>query len=168
MTKRTLGLRQGTLAFTDWSGDWAQAFEAEAALIRSALPGLPFAIEHIGSTAVPGLLAKPVLDIGMTARDHDAVAAALTTLGYIDRGERSGRLFIRLRDGDVRTHNLHLYRPGSLELADQIAFRDRLRKDPVLRKAYAEEKLRIRTEIGARRTGYAEAKTDFIRSALSF
>ncbi len=167
MTKEVLGLRQGTLSFTDWNAEWPAAFEAEAARIKSALQDEPIVIEHIGSTAIPGLMAKPILDIGMTSEDHETVASALVTLGYIDRGERSGRLFIRLRDGNIRTHNLHLYQTGSHELADQLVFRDLLRDNADLRDRYALEKKRIHDETGGRRKGYAEAKTDFILSALA-
>ena len=166
MTERALGLRQGTLAFADWTADWSEAFTSEAARIKSALPNVSYTIEHIGSTAVPGLLSKPILDIGMASNDHETVAAALVGIGYIDRGERSGRLFIRLRDGDIRTHNLHLYHPGSDELADQVTLRDLLRGSDDLRDRYAAEKVRIRLETGGRRQGYAEAKTDFIKRAL--
>ena len=166
MTNSVLGLRQGTLAFADWSPDWPAAFDAEAARIKAALPNEVYLIEHIGSTAVPGLMSKPILDIGMASDDHETIAAALVGLGYIDRGERSGRLFIRLHDNDMRTHNLHLYQPGSREFTDQLALRDLLRTNSDLRDQYAAEKRRIYEESGGARKGYAEAKTDFIRQAL--
>ena len=165
MSDTGLGLRQGTLGFVAHRPAWALAYRDEVARITARLPETPFRIDHIGSTAVPGLLAKPILDIGMQARDHARVARALGALGYIDRGERSGRLFVRLHDSDIRTHNLHLYAPNAPELVAQIAFRDRLRADPDLCAAYAAEKRRIFAETNGQRRGYAEAKTDFILAA---
>ncbi|SFI22517.1 GrpB family protein [Jannaschia pohangensis] len=164
-----LGLRQGTLDLVPHDPFWAALFAAEVAAIRAVLPPGRVAIDHIGSTAVPGLAAKPILDIGMLASpiQQEAIAAALVGIGYIDRGERSGRLFIRLRDGDIRTHNLHLYAPNDPAFARQIAFRDMLRADAGLRDAYADLKRQIIRDTDGRRAGYAEAKGPFIEAALS-
>jgi GrpB-like predicted nucleotidyltransferase (UPF0157 family) len=104
-----LGLRQATLSLREHDPRWADLFETEASLISEALAGVTFEIDHIGSTAVRGLQAKPILDIALRSTEENRIAAALVELGYVDRGIRSGRLFIRLREGDVRTHNLHLY-----------------------------------------------------------
>jgi GrpB-like predicted nucleotidyltransferase (UPF0157 family) len=164
----SLGLRKATLALAPYDPKWAEAFAAEVILIRGALPDMSFEIDHIGSTAVPGLPAKPILDIAMSADANDVphIAEALVGLGYIDRGIRSGRLFIRLRDGDVRTHNLHLYEPGDPDCRDQIAFRDALRADPSLRDRYAALKQDLVDRLGdAGRVRYADEKTDFVRTA---
>jgi GrpB-like predicted nucleotidyltransferase (UPF0157 family) len=147
---------------------WASAFASEAGRIRDALADVAFEIDHIGSTAVPGLPAKAILDIAMRAKgqDEDRIAGALVGLGYIDRGFRSGHLFIRLRDDDVRTHNLHLYRPEDPEYFNQIAFRDALRADPELRDKYALLKHSLVNRLGdAGRSRYADGKTDFVRAA---
>ncbi|MEM9795567.1 MAG: GrpB family protein [Pseudomonadota bacterium] len=162
-----LGLAQGTLKLVDHDPRWAMAFAAEARHLSTLLP--PGAeIHHIGSTAVPGLLAKPILDLGLAlpATLHEDAVRAMVADDYIDRGERSGRLLIRLRDGKVRTHNLHLYPTRDVRLTEQIAFRDRLRADPALRAAYAADKRRI-VESGTARRDYADAKTAFIRAALA-
>ena len=165
----SLGLRQATLALAPHDPAWAGAFDAEAALIRAALPNTAFEIDHIGSTAVPELLAKPILDIAMraSADDEPRIADALVALGYIDRGIRSGRLFIRLRDGEVRTHNLHLYHPDDPDCRNQIAFRNALRADPDLRDRYAALKQDLVRRLGnAGRSRYADSKTDFIRTVV--
>lgn len=162
-----LGLRQGTLALLPHDPQWIAAFDR----LRSDLLGrLPrgVALHHIGSTAVPGLAAKPILDIGATApvARHAEIARVLQEAGWIDRGPRSGWLFIRLRDTDIRTHNLHLYADDDPDVAAQLAFRDRLRADPALRAAYAAEKAEIIAR-GTARKDYAEAKTTFVRAALA-
>lgn len=165
----SLGLRQATLALAPHDRAWAGAFDAEAARIRAVLPNMAFEIDHIGSTAVPGLPAKPILDIAMRAGadDEPRIADALVALGYIDRGIRSGRLFIRLRNGDVRTHNLHLYRPDDPDCRDQIAFRDALRADPDLRERYAALKQDLVSCLGDTGRGrYANGKTDFVRTTV--
>lgn len=165
----TLGLRQATLAPAPYDPAWAGLYDAEAARIRDALAGMAFEIDHIGSTAIPGLPAKPILDIAMRADEaHEAhIADVLVQLGYVDRGIRSGRLFIRLRDGDVRTHNLHLYRPDDPDCLDQIAFRDALRADADLRHRYAALKQTLVDRLGdAGRGHYADGKTTFVRAVI--
>ena len=165
----SLGLRQATLALAPHDPAWADAFDAEAARIRAALQSTAFEIDHIGSTAVPGLPAKPILDIAIRAGadDEPRIADALADLGYVDRGIRSGRLFIRLHDGDVRTHNLHLYPPDDPDCRDQIAFRNSLRTDPDLRDRYATLKQDLVHRLGdAGRRRYADGKTDFVKAAI--
>lgn len=163
----SLGLRQASLALSDYDPRWAEAFEQEAATIRNALSGLRFEIDHIGSTSVPGLSAKPILDIALRATEEAQIAQALTGIGYIDRGMRSGRLFIRLRDVDVRTHNLHLYQPGDPDCLDQITFRDVLRTHAELRARYAKLKHDLVAGLGDQGRGqYADGKTDFVRSVV--
>ncbi len=166
--KPALGLRQASLSLVEYNPRWAELFQEEAALISKELPDVVFDINHIGSTSVPGLVAKPILDIAIRTKEDELIAAALTSMGYIDRGIRSGRLFIRLRDGDVRTHNLHLYQPDDVDCREQITFRDALRADNNLRDQYAALKLRLAKELGDQGRGqYAGRKTDFVRAAIS-
>ncbi|WP_299694160.1 GrpB family protein [uncultured Tateyamaria sp.] len=165
--KDILGLKQGTLSLMDHAPQWADLYRREAMEIAQAVAGVPYALEHIGSTSVPGLAAKPILDIAMQARHSEQVARALVQLGYLDRGERSGRLFIRLRAGDVRTHNLHLYPCGDAAFAEQVAFRDALRADPDLRERYSELKHTLVRALGdGGRADYADRKTQFVTAAL--
>lgn len=128
---------------------------------------MTFEIDHIGSTAVPGLQAKPILDIALRSTEENRIAAALVELGYVDRGIRSGRLFIRLREGDVRTHNLHLYHPNDPDCLDQITFRNALRSDQNLRAQYVALKQDLVKNLGDTGRGqYADGKTDFVKSVL--
>jgi GrpB-like predicted nucleotidyltransferase (UPF0157 family) len=164
----SLGLRHGALHLAPPSGQWTGLFENERRRIAIAIAPLTAVIEHIGSTAVPGLPAKPILDVGVRAAepDHGHVARALVELGYIDRGVGGGRLFIRLRDADVRTHNLHLYDEEDPEWERHLALRDALRADPALRREYADLKRTIIEALGGQRAGYAERKSAFIRCVL--
>lgn len=162
-----LGLRQATLSLREHDPRWADLFETEASLISEALAGVTFEIDHIGSTAVPGLQAKPILDIALRSTEENRIAAALVEIGYVDRGIRSGRLLIRLREGDVRTHNLHLYHPNDPNCLEQITFRNALRSEPKLRAQYAALKQGLVRNLGDRGRGqYADGKTDFVKSVL--
>ena len=157
------------MALVPHDSRWAMLYEMEADLIGDALGDLPFELDHIGSTAVRGLSAKPILDIALRVpKQHaDRAAKALVDISYIERGYRSRRLFIRIENGNVRTHNLHLYEPDDPDCMDQLAFRDALHADPTLRSDYAELKRSLVERLGdAGRQDYAAAKTGFIRSVL--
>ena len=166
-----LGLTQGTLHLEPYHPDWPDLFEAEKTRIAEALPNVAFDIAHIGSTAVPGLSAKPVLDMAMAAEPavHPAIADALTGLGWIDRGQRDGRLFIRIRqrDGTIRTHNLHLHPADAPDWHRHLAFRDALRADDALAAAYAKLKADIMVRPGMKRADYADAKGPFVAACLA-
>ncbi|MFC4160485.1 GrpB family protein [Chitinimonas lacunae] len=153
--------------------DWPAAFVAEAvrlaeALVQAGLP--PFQLEHIGSTAVPGLIAKPILDLLGGAEDFSALAgwvAALEKLGYTYKGEFGipGRHLFVL--GERTTHHLHLVISGGRFWRDHLAFRDALRADPVLRESYAELKRDLAQRHRDDRSAYSSAKGDFIAQATA-
>ncbi|MBQ2261386.1 MAG: GrpB family protein [Loktanella sp.] len=163
---KPLGLRDGTLRLLPYQKEWPDLYRQEATRIRQAIASQATVdIHHIGSTSVMGLAAKPILDIALVAKpeDEELVANALVSLGYTDRGERSGRLFI-LEDGkNVRTHNLHLYAPGDQLMNEQIAFRNALRRDPKAREQYVLLKMSL---LDGARKDYAPGKTSFVVSLL--
>jgi GrpB-like predicted nucleotidyltransferase (UPF0157 family) len=124
------------------------------------------AIEHIGSTSVPDLCAKPIVDILVGLRElelTDEQIAAMTELGYEYLGEYglTGRLFFR--KGDPRTHNVHVVKHGGEHWERQLVFRDALRSDPEERRRYDAFKRRLAAE-GHSREAYTELKTPFIRA----
>lgn len=164
----TLGLRQGTLKLVAYDPRWQVLFEQEAARISHALQGVPIDIEHIGSTSVPGLCAKPILDLAMRSDREPSVTVALTRLGYVDRGVRGGRLFVRLRDESTRTHNLHFFGMTDADYKKQLAFRDALRSSKQLRDEYADLKIQlVRSLRDQGRKHYASLKSEFIEMALN-
>ena len=121
--------------------EWPRLFAAERALLEDALtPWLADGVHHIGSTAVPGLVAKPVIDMIAGVRDLDEARAAfepLRDLGYEYREHRpEAHLFVKPDRG------VHLTEPGSDLWRERLAFRDALRADPALAQSYAEWKLR--------------------------
>lgn len=152
--------------------NWATMFLAERARLREVLePWLTADVEHVGSTAVAGLAAKPIIDMvaGVadlpSARDADT---ALATLGYTHRRHRpDARLYWRTDpDTGLDTHHLHLAVPGSPLWVERITFRDALRDDAVLVAEYAAWKAAHHT--GAPESAYGTAKkTPFVARVLA-
>ena len=144
-------LRAGSLEVTDYDTDWPRLYEEEAATIREALGDSVVAVEHMGSTAVPGLAGKPVIDISVGLRRSeltDAEVAAMARLGYEYLGEFGlpGRLYFRKNEGGRRTHQVHAVEHEGEHWHRHRAFRDYLRAHPAEAEAYAAEKRRIAAE----------------------
>jgi GrpB-like predicted nucleotidyltransferase (UPF0157 family) len=151
--------------------EWPRLFSREALAIRFMIGRYLTVIEHIGSTAVPGLAAKPIIDmlIGVKSLDDTPrFVAGLERLGYIyvpeyeaDLPER--RYLYKQRDGEDSFH-LHMVEPESAFFHRHIAFRDYLCAHPEAVAAYTELKIRLAREFGSDRSGYTDAKTEFIQS----
>ena len=131
------------------SPQWAAVAERLIADLRAAAPGVFVAVHHVGSTAVPGLVAKPVIDLLGETGDLatiDAARSALEALGYRWRGENgvAERRYFAWDDPDTgaRAVHLHVHAAGDPMIAWHLAFRDRLRAEPATAEAYAQEKAR--------------------------
>ena len=155
--------------------DWAPRGEAGRRALADVLaPWLAGPVDHVGSTAVPGLLAKPVLDYQAVVRDladADEIAPVLAPAGWHlvppvldDRPYR--RFFVQAAD-DHRVAHLHLLLPGSEAAAAQLAFRDALRADAGLAADYGALKQSLLVRHGDDREAYTEAKTAFVARVLS-
>jgi putative glutamine amidotransferase len=149
---------------------WPDRFEAEAARIVAALPpGLVDRIDHIGSTSVPGLPAKPYIDIQLSVvaiAPRDAYLGPLVELGYHWKpdGHDDTHEFFSLDDGDGRRAvNLHVTRSGSDWERRHLAFRDALRADPDTAAEYAALKRRLAEDHPRDIVRYVQGKSDFIR-----
>ncbi|MGB6836379.1 MAG: GrpB family protein [Dehalococcoidia bacterium] len=149
--------------------EWPRRYEEERARIITALGGLIAGIEHVGSTAVPGLGGKPVIDIMIgVARfeDGERCVAPLEGLGYEYRGEAGipGRLFFR--KGQPRTHQVHLVEQGRDFWEDHLLFRDFLRVHTEIAEDYYNLKKELAAKFRTDREVYADAKTPFIQAVL--
>jgi len=147
---------------------WPLMFAAEAALIRAALGGSLRRLEHIGSTAVPDMPAKPVIDIDAAiARELglDEIDR-LDSIGYDFLGEYGvpGRAFFR--KGRPYTHHLNVFVEGHLELTRHVIFRERLRAAAGMRSEYAALKLRLAAQLGHDRAAYTRAKAPCIETGI--
>ncbi len=148
---------------------WRDAFDAEAKRVAAALGANAVAIHHIGSTAIPGIHAKPVIDLLVEVADLagvDGRAPAMASLGYEAMGEYGipGRRYFRRDDPEgARTHNLHAFRAGSGEVERHLAFRDYMIAHPAEARAYGELKRKLAAEHPWSMDGYMDGKDGFIR-----
>lgn len=145
-----------------YDADWPCAFEERTQPMRTALGDVALRIDHIGSTAVPGLCAKPIIDVQISVADFDpldAYRAPLVGLGYqfrADNAERTKRYF-RERQGGQRTH-VHVRRAGSFSEQFALLFRDYLRSHPADVSEYCALKLRLAGKHRHDRRAYPHAK----------
>ena len=142
-----LGLDSGTVAIVPYDVRWTNLFEEARSELRAAMGQSILDVHHVGSTAVPGLRSKPVLDLLVTISDLRAGAVLvpqLSELGYeAQPDDIPDRLFFRRRRGSIRTHHLSLAEPESHYYAVTVAFRDALRRDEALAASYGELKSQL-------------------------
>lgn len=163
-----------SLRLVPYDSAWPARFALEAKRVARALGAVAVAIEHVGSTAVPGLDGKPVLDIAIAvANDADAETciAPMHTLGYKYRGPHGDdprrRYYVRDDDAGVRLVHVHLYVLPAAAWEQKLAFRDALRADPELAAAYAAEKRRVAEAVRWNKEAYSIAKGPFVQRVLA-
>lgn len=160
------------LELLDDHAEWGRLYARESARVAAALAPLRPRIEHIGSTAVPGLLAKPVVDLCVvvpTGDELDRAVAPLEGLGYRHRGPHGDdplRRYFVLDEGDRRVAQLHLWPEAAPAWREALDFRDLLREDDELREAYAREKRRAAEAVGWDKRAYSLEKGPFIEAVL--
>ena len=148
---------------------WPEMFRLEAEAIAGVLGELLLAIHHIGSTAVPGLCAKPIIDIMPLVKDIEQVDAyndAMAGLGYEAMGEFDipGRRYFRRGGGLNRSHQVHAYALGNPEIDRHLAFRDYLRAHPQVAEEYCELKKAVARQFPHDIYGYMDGKDAFIKA----
>lgn len=159
------------ILLTEYKPAWTEEFNRERMKIEGVLAGKCLQIGHIGSTAIPGMTAKPIIDIAALVGSFDLVdedaRAALSSIGYeyVPKPEFPGRRFFRRGSRGAGTHHLHVYENGSVEWINQIAFRDYLRTHQEAHHEYAELKRRLSRETADRQV-YTQAKEPFVRKIL--
>ncbi len=152
---------------------WPAVFEAERDRLRALFPGGFVAIEHIGSTSVADLIAKPVIDIMASVSSWvgiDATIARLCEHGYTASREFNDTLtdrkwLMRWRDGH-RTHHLHIVMADGPPWRARLAFRDALRRDAALSRRYAELKRAVAAMHPHDREAYTDAKAKFVQDVV--
>jgi putative glutamine amidotransferase len=168
------GVRSGRsrdYSIVDHDPEWAGLFEREAALIREALGSLALRVDHVGSTAVPGLAAKPVVDIQISVDSlvpRVPMIEPLESIGYTFQADptTAEHEYLRKDEDGERRFQLHLCEAGGGWARRHLAFRDWLRDHPEDAAAYAELKRRLAAEHPNDLHTYTEAKTTFIESTV--
>ena len=148
---------------------WRAAFEAEAKLVAAALGENVAAVHHIGSTAIPNIYAKPVIDMLVEVADIaevDGRSSAMESLGYEVMGEYGipGRRYFRKdnREG-IRTHHVHAFEAGSAEAVRHLAFRDYMIAHPDDARMYSELKRKLAAEHPHSIDEYMDGKDAFVK-----
>jgi GrpB-like predicted nucleotidyltransferase (UPF0157 family) len=146
-----------------YNSKWPQLFEAEAELIKKALGNNCIALYHVGSTSVPGLSAKPIIDILPVVKDIlevDQRTKAMEDLGYLSKGEH-GMAFRRFFQ-KFNAVNVHVYEEGDPEIHRYLKFRDWMRSHPDDREAYAKLKIELAKKFSHDILSYCNGKDAFV------
>jgi GrpB-like predicted nucleotidyltransferase (UPF0157 family) len=159
----------GPVQVVDYDARWPELFAREAERIRAALGSRAPRIEHAGSTSVPGLPAKPVIDIVLAvadSSDETAYAPALEAAGYVLRIREPGWHQHRLFNSTGAAVNLHVFSSGCREIERMLLFRDWLRLHPDDRDLYARTKIELAQREWQHVQNYADAKTAVVEQIL--
>ncbi len=160
----------GLIRIADYDSAWPLQFEQVAAKIRSALGGLVLRLEHVGSTAVPGLPAKPIIDIVLEVADsarESEYAPALESAGYELRIREPEWYEHRMFRGSSPQVNLHVFSSGCPEVGRMLRFRDHLRTSQNDRELYASVKRDLARRQWKFTQDYADAKTAVVQEIMS-
>jgi len=164
-----LGLPKGTVKLEPHSEQWRQLFAEEAARIRAAIGEIGASIEHIGSTSVRGIAAKPIIDIAVGVgklADGERCVRPLENIGYEYRGEHgiAGRFYFV--KGEPRSHHLHLIEIDSDFWRSHLLFRDYLRENRTVAEEYENLKKELAKRHAENREAYTKGKAAFIENVL--
>lgn len=166
-----LGTAGGYIEIVPYSTEWPELFELEAKRIMVACKGIITVIEHIGSTAIPGMPAKPILDVmpGLKSyQDGFKTIEPLKHAGYEYFGENGipGRFYFGFRFELRSVIHVHIFEVGTENWHRHLIFRDYLRNNPAIATQYAELKKELATRFHNDREAYTNGKSEFINSVV--
>ncbi|MFM2437324.1 MAG: hypothetical protein RLZ55_130 [Actinomycetota bacterium] len=164
--------RDEPVRLVEYDPAWPAAFEAEASAIRAAMgEQITGDVLHVGSTAIPGMTAKPIIDVMVGVEDLEAARSCIPRLAPLDYCYAPYRPDVMAwfckPDPAHRTHHLHLVPTGSRRYNDELAFRDYLRAHPATASAYADLKRDLAVRFRDDREAYTEGKSDFVARVLA-
>ena len=158
----------------DYDPQWPKLFRVEEESLRQAFGASLVTMEHVGSTAIPGLASKPVIDIQAIVRtipEAQKAVPVLAKLGYeqgIFARDPEGRLFFKKFNADrILTHHLHVYEPNNIAMSQHLLFRDYLRLHPEEALHYSDLKQKLARQYRHERVAYSHAKTEYIECVLA-
>lgn len=164
-----LKLHDAPITLVEYDLHWPKAFEREANRIRSVLGSKALQIEHVGSTSVPGLCAKPIIDMLLVVEnsaDESSYVPELEAAGYILRIRESEWFEHRLFKGPDTDINLHVFSSGTSEIDRMLRFRDWLRSNESDREKYAQVKRSLAKSKWRHVQHYADAKTSIVQEIM--
>ncbi|WP_205665661.1 GrpB family protein [Anoxybacter fermentans] len=166
-----LGLKRGIVKLHPYTNEWKRLYEEEKNLLWSSIGNYVVDIQHIGSTSIPGIEAKPIIDIMVGVRnleDGEKCVEFLEKLGYEYKGEHGipGRLFFAKGDSTMRTHHLHMVEWNSDFWRNHLLFRNYLRKHEDVAEEYLKLKRELAEKFAKDRDAYTAGKADFIQRVL--
>lgn len=155
------------LEVVPYNFEWTNMFNNEKIVLAQILNDELISIHHIGSTSVPGLIAKPIIDILIVVKDINKINdydAALELIGYEAKGENGipNRRYFQ-KGGDNRTHYLHIYELNDFNITRHIAFRDYLIAHPEQANRYADKKIELVRQNVTAIEAYIEGKDDLVK-----
>ena len=164
-----LGVPRGVVELSSHNEEWHQIFADEEAALRAVIGQFVMGVEHIGSTSVCGISAKPILDIAVAVSDQaqgEKCVAPLEKTGYTYRGENGipGRFYFV--KGRPRTHHLHLLLFDSNAWRNHLLFRDYLRQNPQIAEEYDKLKKELSQKYKNDRDSYLDGKAAFVEKVL--
>ena len=168
---KIIGLQRGIVRLHSHHPDWKNIFIKEKRLIDHAVGDFVLDIQHIGSTSIPGILAKPIIDIGIAVNDFDGAMVCvepLENIGYWYRGEHGvpGRRYFTKGTEIITDFHLHMHEIESKDWDEHIAFRDYLIEHQEKAMEYSELKKRLAMEYEKDREKYLSEKSKFIKKIL--
>ena len=155
-----LGLKYGIVNVVPYRDEWAVLYKSEKVMLDKVIGDMVLDIQHVGSTSVKGLVAKPIIDIAIAYRNKTIIpeiSEKLEKAGYIDRGDagkNGGYIFVKECDPWVRTFHIHFVNIKSEEWKKYLYFRDVLRKDKKIRDEYTEVKRNLMSKFKNNRKEY--------------
>lgn len=165
----TIHPHNARITLAAYDPDWPWLFSREADRLRSVLGDEALRIEHVGSTSVPGLIAKPIIDILLVvpdSADEPRYVQQLEAVGYVLRIREPEWFEHRLFKGPDTSINLHTFSSGVAEVERMLRFRDRLREDDAARNLYACTKRELARRTWRHVQDYADAKTAVVQEIL--
>ena len=164
-----IGLERGTVRLVPYVIEWKRIFEEEKIRLQVAVGMYVLDIQHVGSTSIPGMVAKPIIDIAIAVMNFEEACICIKPieqLGYEYKGENGIPRRHLFAKGEPRTHHIHMNEIGSSEWNDQIIFRDYLTQHQEIATEYAELKIEAARRYPTDRQAYLDSKAPFIERVL--
>ncbi|MEM7531300.1 MAG: GrpB family protein [Chloroflexota bacterium] len=173
-----IGLAEGDVRLVPHHPQWQELFHIEKERIQAHIGSHILDIQHVGSTAISGIVAKPILDIAVAVENFEEAAGCIepmASLGYVYQGEKGiprRRFFVKQQPTDTdilySTHHVHMNELGCVDWENQILFRDYLLRHPDVAQEYATLKFRLGEEYATDRKQYVSGKSTFITDVLAY